>query len=154
MMLLSWLIKDIDIDGKSVLADATDSYCPNYLIPIRCLNDQGLVIEKNSERWVELTSDKQSVIRHSFKTNFTENADSMNIEFKINTSNYEAINLRKKYRKDYGNLEEYITKRNFTLIDSIKIENYYDKEEPFKFSTQVSYRTEKIADKLYGHFAF
>ena len=139
----------VDIDGKSVLADATDSYCPNYLIPIRCLNDQGLVIEKNSERWVELTSDKQSVIRHSFKTNFTENADSMNIEFKINTSNYEAINLRKKYRKDYGNLEEYITKRNFTLIDSIKIENYYDKEEPFKFSTQVSYRTEKIADKLY-----
>jgi len=139
----------VNIDGKSVLADATDSYCPNYLIPIRCLNDQGLVIEKDSEHWVELTSEKQSVIRHSFKTNFTENADSMHIEFKINTTNYQAINLRKKYQKDYGNLEEYITERNFTLMDSIEIENYYDKEEPFIFSTKVSYQTEKIADKLY-----
>jgi hypothetical protein len=139
----------VTINGKNVLADATDTYCPNYLIPIRCINDKGLVVEKNSELWVDLTSDKQSVVRHSFRTSFTENTDSMHCELKINATNYEAINLRKKYQNKYSNLEEYFTDRNFTLLDSIKVEYYYEKEEPFKLATQVSFQTEKIANKLY-----
>ncbi len=139
----------VTINGNTILTDATDSYCPNYLIPIHCLNDQGLVIDKDTEQWIDLTPAMQSVIRYSFKTSFTENTDSIHTELKINTTNYEAINLRKKYLNNYDNLEEYITDRNFTLLDSIKVENYYEKEEPFKFSTQLSFQTEKIADKLY-----
>lgn len=139
----------VSIDGMSVLADATDTYCPNYLIPIRCLNDKGLVVEKDSEQWIDLTSDKQSVVRHSFKSRLTENADSMITELRTSTTNYEAIQQRKRYQNNYDNLEDDLTDRNFTLLDSIKVENYYQKEEPFNYSVRARIQTEKIADKIY-----
>jgi hypothetical protein len=139
----------VTIDGHEVLADATDSYCPNYLIPIRCINDKGLIVEKDSEKWIDLSSDKQSLIRYSFHTEFTQDNDSLLVGLKINTTNYQAINLRKKYQNKYSNLEDYITDNNFTILDSVAIENYFNKEDPFIVSAKVSYRAEKIGNKLY-----
>ncbi len=137
------------IDGKNILADATDPYCPNYIIPVRCLNDRGFVIEKNSETWIDLTSQMQSSVRYVFRSSINETVDSIITKVDITSTNYEAVELRKMYQNSYVNLENYFEEKQLTLLDSVQIDNYYEKEKPLKISTEAAYSMEKIGNKLY-----
>ncbi len=52
-------------DGKSVLLDATQAGLPIDLLPIRCLNEQGLIINNNGIGWANLTPTGRSTISQS-----------------------------------------------------------------------------------------
>ena len=45
------------VKGKQILLDATDPYCPAGILPTRCLNGRGRVIDKNINTWVDLKSE-------------------------------------------------------------------------------------------------
>ena len=42
------------IDGKQILLDATDPYCPAGVLPPRCLNGSGRIIDDKLNTWIEL----------------------------------------------------------------------------------------------------
>ena len=147
--LFNYVIVLVSIDGKNKLADATNNYCPDFLIPEDCINDKGLVVDKKSEFWASLSSDIQSYKTYTFKTKVSDNTDSLKIDINLKTTNYEALRLRKKYQNKYKNLEDYFNDMDFEITDSIQVENYYEKNEPFIVDCKANYPLETINNKLY-----
>ncbi len=52
----NYVICSVNLDGKTILLDATEKYLPFDVLPSRCLNGQGLVISKKNHGWVTIST--------------------------------------------------------------------------------------------------
>jgi hypothetical protein len=145
----NYVLVIVTIDGIKQLADATDTYLPDLLIPQKCLNDKGLIVQEDSVEWALLSSPLPSVLKNTFRSTIPTDSDSIIVDFEVTASNYEAARLRKKFAGRQENLEEYILDKNLTPTDSISVENYDKKDEEFRISCKATYLTEKINGKIY-----
>jgi hypothetical protein len=86
----------VSFDNKSLLIDATERLLPVHIIPERCLNGTGLVVDKEAFRWVNLES--------KFKTKTVTSADlvlspeaELSCLLKLDVNGYAALSKRKGY---------------------------------------------------------
>ncbi len=145
----NYVIVLVNIDGKKQLADATDSFMPDYLIPEKCLNDKGLVIQEKVVEWAVLSSSVKSVLNYQFVIEIPTGSDSLLVNYMLKSNNYDALTLRKKYSGEYEKLEELIFDKNLTPVDSIRTENYLESNKDFIIKCNARYDLERINEKIY-----
>jgi hypothetical protein len=135
------------IDGKSILTDATDPYCLNYRLPIKCMNDKGFVIDKDNMAWINLQSPVISSSTTSFKI------DSIQKDFAatvVETSTeYEALKLRNTYGEDKVALLKSLSKDYSVLDSSLVIKNAHERTRPLIYAYKIKNKTEVINNKIY-----
>jgi Domain of Unknown Function with PDB structure (DUF3857) len=136
------------IDGKPVLADATDPFCPNNRIPIQYMNDKGLVVNKDNMAWVSLQSPTISTLNTSIKIQVTGNSQQAQL---ISTaSDYEALWYRNNYANNRKDLLNSLSKKTYQVEDSsLIIKNEFDRKKPFIFTCTIENKPEVINDKIY-----
>jgi hypothetical protein len=122
---LNYVIAFVKTDDNIYLLDATEELMPLGLIPKRCINWRGRIIDREKSDWIELTTDKKD--KQVIFYDLTMNED-FSLSGKINYARYDygAFNFRKEYEK-YYNHEEYLdnfikNKPGLKIINS-KIEN-------------------------------
>lgn len=105
----NYLIAKVNIGDKSYLLDASEPLLPFGLLPLRCVNDQGRVINlKKASYWIDLTAFQKST------TSYIMDAK-LNTEGKItgtittHSTGYAAFNKRKEI-KEYNSPDEYVEK--------------------------------------------
>ncbi|MFD0941216.1 transglutaminase domain-containing protein [Pedobacter boryungensis] len=105
----NYVVAKVNIGEKSYLLDATEPLLPFGLLPLRCINDQGRVINlKKPSYWIDLKAAQKSV------TNYALNGK-LNSDGKIKgtitttTLGYAAFNKRKEIKK-YNSTDEYVEK--------------------------------------------
>lgn len=113
------------VGDKSYLLDATEQYTPYYLLPFRCLNSKGRIINQTRNEWIDLTSDKKE--RDVFIYDLKFDSD-----FRIKGSrssehyDYSALNFRKAYKKFNSQeefLDNYKTDKTGLIIDGYEVQN-------------------------------
>lgn len=52
------LICSVKVDDKRILLDATDPFLPMSSLPLRCLNNVGLLIDENDAEWITIQSSR------------------------------------------------------------------------------------------------
>lgn len=63
----NYVIGGAEIDGKTVLLDATDALNPFGELPLRCVNEKGRIIySKKSSEWIPLLNEAPSMVIFSF----------------------------------------------------------------------------------------
>lgn len=87
----------VEIDGKSILLDATDRLLPISLLPERCLNGKGYIISEENPGWISLSAPKSKVYA-SAELNFSPTGE---LKGKIDITNdgYDAYAFRRAYFK-------------------------------------------------------
>jgi hypothetical protein len=128
----NYVIARLTIDNKTYLLDATDDFLPFGLIPARCVNGKGRVINENSS-WQSL--DAPASLKYVSLMNLKVNADgTMNGHMEINYYNYEGVSQRKELTK-LGDEHAYIKRKvfgpNLTGISNVLRENTNEFEKPF-----------------------
>jgi len=105
----NYLVAKVNIGDKSYLLDATDPLLPFGLLPLRCVNDQGRVINlKKASYWIDLTAFQKST--SSYIMDAKLNADGkITGTITIHNTGYEALNKRKEIKK-YNSIDEYVEK--------------------------------------------
>ena len=136
------------IDGKPVLADATDPFCPNNRIQMQYMNDKGLVVNKDNMVWISLQSPVISALSTSIRIKTTENLQQAHL---ISTaSDYEALWYRNNYANNRKELLNSLSKKNYQVEDSsLTVKNETDRRKPFIYDCNVGYKPEVINDKIY-----
>jgi hypothetical protein len=54
----NYVIALVKMDGKSYLMDATDPFSEINLLPVRCLNDRGRLVNETGGEWIDLTQNR------------------------------------------------------------------------------------------------
>lgn len=118
----NYVIAKVNIDGNSYLLDATEPLAPFGLLPLRCINDQGRVINlKKPSYWIDLKASKRSSTSHSLIGKMSEDGK-INATVTSHSLGFNAMNLRKDMKR-YSSLDEYVEKLDERLTN-IKIKNY------------------------------
>jgi transglutaminase-like putative cysteine protease len=137
------------INEANVLLDATEPLSSFRLIPSECLNDKGLVVKKDKEKyvWLNIKSSVDSDISYQIDLNPNVEKDSVDCGFISQSTGYDAVNLRKKFLKNPKEFRISLSINNMILKDSIKAENLHEIDQPFESRFGTAYSLDRIEDK-------
>lgn len=121
----NYTIALVTIDGKEYLLDATNKQGFFDQIPTRCINDIGLVVKKDEEKWVNLNSTTPSSETNSFQIQFNSNKDSLQYSFDCKASGYFALDDRISYK---DNPEDFVEKEINPLFNEVIQSNVIEKD--------------------------
>lgn len=146
---LNYVIVCADIDGRKILLDATNIFLPFDRIPVNCINESGLVVQKNAESWINLTSnDQSSSVFENINIRIKADEEILDCSFKITSNGYSAADMKERNGTNYEKIKELLGSRGLNSVDSIKIENFEDPEKDFILSFTTQEKCGKIDNKI------
>ena len=141
------VLAGVKIDGKFKLLDGTDPLCTFEEIPTNCVNDKGLIVNKVKDietQWVKFNYAKYSEYSQDAELWFNDKKDSLIGNFTVNSTGYEALNLRKLSLIKKEDLEKEVMNTNLKLTDSIITVNDIDLSKPYIVKFKASMAIDKI----------
>ncbi len=149
---LNYVIVCAMVNEKEILLDATEKYMPAGMLPYRCLNDQGRLVNKTNGRWIDLKTNKKDHKIIMYKLTLDDNLN-LNGEIEYARTDYAAYNFRDDYH-EFASEEEYITdlESRFSglTIKDYSIDNIEDLTKPIKdrYQISISNKVEKVGDMI------
>jgi len=137
---LNYVVAYAKVDGEFVLLDATEELLPYYLLPVRCLNQRGRIIDKDTSVWVDMNSKNKH--KKVAMYNLTLE-DDMTLTGSIDYARYDyaAYYWRKNF-EEATDEDEYIDNLTQTMdgltIEEATFSNVYDIYQPVKESYDVT----------------
>ena len=105
----NYLVAKVNIADKSYLLDATEPLLPFGLLPLRCINDQGRVINlKKPSYWIDLTASQKAITSYILTGKMTTDGKIIGT-LTTHTMGYAAYNKRKDILR-YSSPDEYVEK--------------------------------------------
>jgi transglutaminase-like putative cysteine protease len=105
----NYLVAKVNIGDKSYLLDATEPLLPFALLPLRCINDQGRVINlKKPSYWIDLKASQKSVTSYILTGKMTTDGKITGTMI-THTMGYAAYAKRKDILR-YSSPDEYVEK--------------------------------------------
>lgn len=144
----NYVLISAEVDGKVIFTDATEALASNQRIPEKCINDKGLMIEKDKEEWVNLQSGTPSKILKIFKISLTDSTQNTIIE--TSATEYDALDFRTDLGENIETIQKNLFQKGYSVMDStIKVKNQTNIKEPYILKYSVSANPEVINDKIY-----
>lgn len=145
----NYVVVVASVEGKLLIMDATEPLCNLNEIPIRSMNDIGLIINKDKSEWLSFYSTSPSVIRDSIDLTFNKSIDSLTATFNITTTSYDALKLRKYWTgNNKDKIKDELFLENCSFDDSIEINNLTQIENPFELRFRAKQNTEILSNKI------
>lgn len=149
---LNYVVVCAVIDGKEILLDATDKYLPAGMLPMRCLNGQGRLVNKQQGKWIDLNTDKKNYDVILYELSLDED---LKLNGKIDYARYDysAYNFRKRFH-DFANEEDYLVdlegKYPGLTVKDCKFEDINNIDNPVKetYEISLSNKVGKVGDML------
>lgn len=136
------------VDGNPMLVDATDPYCPNTRISIRCMNDKGLLIDKDNMKWISLQSPSVSNLYTYLKIDSI--GKEQHAAISVRASDYEAVTYKNEYANDKESLLSDLSKKMYQVFDTtLKFKYSLERTMPYAFSYSLIAKSEMINSKIY-----
>lgn len=105
----NYVVAKVNIGENSYMLDATEPLLPFGLLPMRCINDQGRVINlKKPSYWIDLKAAQRSVTNYVLIGKL-EADGKIKGTITTTTFGYDAFNKRKEIKK-YNSIDEYVEK--------------------------------------------
>ena len=121
----NYAIAKLNIGSKSYLLDATSKVMPFGMLPFRCLNSYGRVMDfKNGSYWQDIVPVKNNLTRTSLKLKLNEDGDFIGKMHK-SFNGYNGMNKRSEINSS-GDENEYLTKmeEKYGINDQLIINSY------------------------------
>ncbi|HLN52331.1 MAG TPA: transglutaminase domain-containing protein [Lentimicrobium sp.] len=138
----------LDIDSSLYLIDVTEPLLKFGEIPTYCLNDAGLIVQKETVDWINFESIAISEEKYELDITPDLKTDSLSISYKMTSSYYEALENRHDYNSDYDELAEDLLGKDYKSFDSVKCTNLKEIEMPFILDYKNQEVIEKVEDKI------
>jgi hypothetical protein len=146
---LNYVIVQVKTDEDKLFLDATESLLPYNELPEQCLNVAGLLVEKNSDQWLDIKQDNLALTEKHFDIKYNEDASSLETKVTYIASAYDAYQYRKLYYGNEQNLKDFFIGKEVNIKGDIDILFYNVPEMPFTFSFDMQTPLDNISGKLF-----
>lgn len=143
----NYVISYINEDG-GYLADGTEELLPFNRIPLRCLNEKGIIVEKKGEVvWENLDTEIISKTINDINISIDSEELLANYLVEIKSYEYDAYLGRKQYKDNVNSIKEDYEKK-LGLINNISTNGYDDLDSPYSMSFEGTNEIETIGNYL------
>ncbi|HEY1053896.1 MAG TPA: transglutaminase, partial [Emticicia sp.] len=135
----NYVVAHIEQNGKDLLLDATDEYLKLGMLPIDCLNGQGLLVHPTKSRLLEIIPTEKDIEFKNAKLVIDEEGE-MKGSISKSYGGYGALTERKEF-KDKGSekyLEEAKKENASWVIEKAEYKNTSEYDVPMEAQYQVS----------------
>ncbi len=149
---LNYTITAFYIDGQKHIVDAATDYSPIDILPPKCLNGQGFVVDINTPKWIDLeagiTYSKRVFVQASIDDDFIVSG-----AYQAKEKGYAAMKIRKSIHSAGGS-EKYIqdetgSSSDFSITDySISDEENLDKDVTVKYKFSSDVQIQEMGDLI------
>ncbi len=133
---------------RPFLTDATESLTSYNRIPLRCINEKGLVVSETEEKWVNLESRFLSVDDKVITMKIDPEQATVEIACTIQTTEYEAVNYKARYLNDSAKIKKRFLERHNMDVVSVKTFNYENSSRPYVIILKGTAPVEVLGDKI------
>ncbi|MCE1200244.1 MAG: transglutaminase-like domain-containing protein, partial [Marinilabiliales bacterium] len=147
----NYVVVAVNLDGETMLLDGTEPLSACGELPVRCINDKGLLIQKektNNAVWVPINSRGDSGMEYKIHIRPMATPDSTFIDFQINSTGYDATRLRRLYLNDEKELRNELDLKTYNLRNPLKGENERSPDKSFLISGIAKTALEVVEDKI------
>lgn len=119
------------VNGVYELTDATEVMNLNNRIPIRGLNDKGLVVQENKVEWVSMETTFPSELKTDIQIEVGDD-EIINSTISKTATEYFALSYRNNYSDKVETIKEKLESKEYIVVgSSISVENQFNKNEPY-----------------------
>lgn len=139
------------IDDQVILIDGTEPVLPFSRLPIRCLNDIGIVIDELDEvRSIELQqfNKKASTIHYTLAMRLAEDLNTMDVKAQTRLTEMDAFIYRSQFQDSEQKLKDYFNKKGYREVSKVSSKNYDNKIKPYIITTEGNSAVERIDDMV------
>jgi hypothetical protein len=150
---LNYTIACIKNADQVILFDASEELMPMGLLPRRCLNEKGRIIDLNISEWVPIVAEKKDkqIVQYDIKLG---DNDAFTGKIAKTRIDYSAYQFRKKY-KEFNSQEEYLKdfeQDNTGLwVENCTITNLDSIYMPLKedYDVKIKNKVSRVGDLVY-----
>jgi len=144
---LNYVMAYAKIGDRFYLLDGTDRDMPFPLLPTRCMNGRGRLVDYDTTGWVNLTNNAKSVKRALYSLKLEENGDISGTSI-ASYSGYAGYQFRDQY-KDLGSHDDYVdnlmSKNQNLQIIKDTLEGLEDEYKPVVEKTTLTIKNQSFA---------
>ena len=140
------------VDSKGAFyCDPTLKAAPYYIIPEKCLNGYGFLVDKEQGQFVELTDISNTRSDYSITGQLNHGKDTLNVNVVLVSSGYQAIKLRNYILDKQFNkvIEEVIPDYDNIKLDSVADSELHDFEKPLRLTLSYNIPIDKMENSFY-----
>ena len=145
----NYVVVLVQTGTQSFLADGAEPLVAFNRVPLRCINDKGLVVNTNVVQWVDVYNKIHSV--NNITINLLADPGDLTAEVRVSqqTNEFEAYLLKRQYENDTTEMKAGLIKSTY-LSDIQKIEtfSYSNNQRPYSIVLEGETELEKVGDKL------
>lgn len=136
------------VDGREVLCDATHELLPNDHLPLNCLNDVGLLINKGAETWKPVVATTLSKTKTILQSKWVNGR--FESEIKTQFSDYDALYMQQNFGDDRSKVLEHLENENDEVHDStLQISGMQKSNSSYVLSYRVSNKATSTDESIY-----
>lgn len=133
---------------KPFLTDATERLLPYNLLPFKCMNEKGLLVNENENpSWIDLTNKVSSLEKKTILLQIDPKTLEGNATVNIQSNVYKSFINRNKFKNDISKIKEYY-QDIIGEVQTVKSNNYDNIKRPYTIGFKAKFTPEIIGNKV------
>jgi transglutaminase-like putative cysteine protease len=145
---INYVIVSARIDSANVMLDATEPLGSFGLLPARCINEKGLIVNTEKTEWTPLVDDVHSEVADSNYIAFNDDLDSAYIDCNLRSYGHNGLRNRNEFQDDSAGFKKKCYAEGMESKGDVNVQNENDPELPFIYDYKASMEVESVGDKL------
>lgn len=120
------------------LTDATEDLLPDDLIPLRCLDTKGLIIERGKEQWITCNTPTKSSTKTSIIVYVPKENELTKVEIDKTADGYDAFLLKQQFHNSKTDIAAFYKNKGYIAEeDNITTRNFDKLYDPYVINAQL-----------------
>jgi hypothetical protein len=145
---INYVIVTTRFDSLNVLLDATEPLSSFGMLPARCINEKGLIVNKEKTEWIPLIDDAHSEVADSSYIAFNEELDSVYIDCHLQSTGHNGLQYRREFQSDSVKFKKRFLIDGMDVKKEMSVQNAYTSDLPFIHDYEASMAVEDVGNKL------
>ncbi|MGY5353712.1 transglutaminase domain-containing protein [Wenyingzhuangia sp. IMCC45467] len=130
------------------LTDATETLLPYNMLPVKCINEKGLLVnEQEDPSWIGLRSNIPSIEKKTIHLVLDPKTLNFKSRVSVQSTFYESFTNRNGFKNDTLKIKEYYTDK-IGEINNVETYNYKNKTKPYSMNFVATHTPEILGDDL------
>jgi len=144
----NYVIVLVEVDGTSIVTDATERNLSYNRIPVRCMNEKGLLINDEDPQWINLNSLFMSKSIYNIDIEVNPEEDVFSTSVLRQATEYESYSMKERFENDSVKYADYLLDHGYQSISELKFKNYEHPDKKYFNTVTGDFEMEKLEDNL------
>lgn len=144
----NYVVVLVETKERAFLADVTEPLLAFDRIPLRAINDHGLILNKGA-RWVDLAANPVSQNLKQINISIDPETKKASSDVTFQLTEFESYGFKASYEDNPEKLKEYFEKRGFKLSEEVKTANYDRSRIAYFIQANLQSDLGQLDDKIF-----